>query len=888
MNINVSENIGIGIRKNREQKRNTVECNHFGLDSREVEESVKKYGKNILSEKKKEGFFIQLIKSFNDPIIKILIGALVINGIASMGRINWAETVGIALAILIATFVSTISEYTSSIAYEKLSREGGKNNYSVIRKGKMTEIPLEEIVVGDRILLFRGQTVPCDGILVSGAIGCDQSALTGESREVGKVCECRYAVDLDCFKFDLHSNTQVFRGAGIVRGEGEMIALRVGDATFIGEIAGSLQDNTRPSPLKHRLGELAKTIGFMGYVGAFMIAFAYLFNSFFIKSGMDMVLVRERLSDVPYLISEILRAVTVAVSVVVVAVPEGLPMMITVVLSSNMKRMMKGGVLVRRLVGIETAGNLNILFTDKTGTLTTGEMSVVALCGHDWGARVGKDSEPLCTKAVKECIGAVCFGGEGANATEKALSAYAKTKIHLAKKLPFSSDVKFSAGLDKKGTAFFVGAPEVVLSGCTRTIDEWGREIPFERSSLLEVKEKQREFSLASCRVLCLARGDREAFEKAERGELSDIIFLALVALRDPVRKDVCRSVSDCTKAGIQVVMVTGDNPETARAIALETGIITDERNVVLEASRLHEMEDREVSGILHRVAVVSRALPSDKIRLVRIAEEMGKVVGMTGDGINDAPALKAADVGFAMGSGTEIAKNAGDIVITDDSFPSITRAVLFGRTVFHSIRKFIVFQLMMNLCAMGISLIGPFMGIESPVTVIQMLWVNIIMDTLGGLAFAGEPALRKYMLKKSPPRDAKLISKRMLSQILITGGYSLALGIFFLKSPFIRGLFGGDETYHLTAFFAMFIFCGIFNSFNARTEKVNVLSCIAGNKPFIFIMTLVAMIQLLIIYFGGEVFRCTPLEPIHLLYCALIALTVIPADMIRKMIFKG
>ena len=888
MKINASENIGTVTKRVREAKEKRIECNFGGLDSSGVEDSIKRYGKNVLSQRKRDGFFVQLLKSFNDPIIKILIGALVINAIASLGRINWAETVGIALAILIATLVSTVSEYTSAVAYDKLSRVQGEGRFIVIRNKKAVELCPEDIVVGDRVRLFRGQTVPCDGILVSGAVGCDQSALTGESREIEKVCDRVFSVDLEGYTFDLQSKSQVFRGSGIVRGEGEMITLRVGDSTFIGEIAGSLQDNTRPSPLKHRLGELARTIGTMGYIGAFMIAFAYLFNSFFIKSGMDMALVRERISDVPFLISEILRAVTVAVSVVVVAVPEGLPMMITVILSSNMKRMMKGGVLVRRLVGIETAGNLNILFTDKTGTLTTGRMSVVSLWGHGWSCNVGKDREPSMAKAVKECIGAACSGGDGSSSTEKALCAYSKKKIPLSGRLLFSSDVKFSAGLDKKGVSYFVGAPEVLLSACVRTADGDGRELPFDKRMLRDICEKQKELSARSCRVLCLARGSYSSFMAAERGDApTELTFLALAALQDPVRKDVYRSVSDCIRAGIQVVMVTGDNPDTARAIAAETGILSDERDTVLEASRLHKMEDSEVRSILHRVAVVSRALPGDMIRLVRIAEEMGKVVGMTGDGINDAPALKAADVGFAMGSGTEIAKNAGDIVITDDSFSSITRAVLFGRTVFHSIRKFIVFQLMMNLCAMGISLIGPFIGIESPVTVIQMLWVNIIMDTLGGLAFAGEPALRKYMLKSSPPRDAKLISKGMLSQIFITGGYSLMLSIFFLKSSFIKELFGGDDIYHLTAFFAMFIFCGIFNSFNARTEKVNVLSCIAGNKPFVFIMTLVATVQLLIIYFGGEVFRCTPLEPIHLLYCALIALTVIPADMIRKVIFK-
>ena len=392
-----------------------------------------------------------------------------------------------------------------------------------------------------------------------------------------------------------------------------------------------------------------------------------------------------------------------------------------------------------------------------------------------------------------------------------------------------------------------------------------------------------------SYRVVCLALGEGASFEMAKTAsELSrSLTFITFAAIRDPLRRDIKRSVSDCKRAGIHVVMVTGDNTATAKAIAREAGILDEEHTRILEADELHRMDDKELIAVLSELCIVSRALPSDKIRLVRLSQEAGLTVGMTGDGINDAPALKASDVGFAMGSGTDIAKDAGDIVICDDSFPSITRAVLYGRTIFRSIRKFIVFQLLMNLSAMGISLIGPFIGIDSPVTVIQMLWVNIIMDTLGGLAFAGEPALRSYMMSSCPPRDEKLISGEMLSQILITGAYTLVLGIFFLKSPNIRSIFGGSDTYFLTAFFAMFIFCGIFNSFNARSERMNIFHCIAGNKPFIFIMLLVCIIQLLIIYFGGEVFRCVPLSGSHLLYCALIALTVIPADMLRKLLFS-
>ncbi|MBQ4066773.1 MAG: cation-translocating P-type ATPase, partial [Clostridia bacterium] len=672
----------------------------------------------------------------------------------------------------------------------------------------------------------------------------------------------------------------------VVRGEGEMAVIRVGDKTFMGQIAGDIQQTGRQSPLKRRLSELARSIGFMGYVGAFMIAFAYLFNSFFIDSGMDMALVKERLCDTQLVISEVLRAVTVAVSVVVVAVPEGLPMMITVVLSSNMKRMMKGGVLVRRLVGIETAGNLNILFTDKTGTLTTGKMKVVGVAGTGFSADAENDRRIPNIKLIKRCISGACAGRT--SSTEKALCAFSGSGGVAIRRLPFDSKNKFSAGIGADGVSFFAGAPEVLLPACKGAYAPDGGVCSMDRELLGEIGLRQSEYSRRACRVLCLAVGDKDSFERALCGQLSGLTFLSLVALRDPVRRDVQRSVRDCEAAGIQVVMVTGDNPDTAYAVAAETGIVRDGKRRVLRADELHSMSDEDILSVLPEVAVVSRALPSDKIRLVRIAEESGRVVGMTGDGINDAPALKAADVGFAMGSGTDIAREAGDIVITDDSFPSITRAVLYGRTIFHSIRKFIVFQLLMNLSAMGVSLIGPFIGIDSPVTVIQMLWVNIIMDTLGGLAFAGEPPMRRYMLRGSPPREEKLVSGAMLRQIMITGGYTLALGLFFLKSTWVKTLFGANELYHLTAFFAMFIFCGIFNSFNARTDSVNIFSHIAGNKPFVFIMTLVAAVQLLIIYFGGEVFRCTPLAPIHVLYSGLFAVTVIPADMIRKLLFKA
>lgn len=873
-----------------------VYVNRLGQTEKEAAENIRIFGRNTLTKKKKVGFFRQLLSNFNDPIIKILIGALVINALVSMGNMNIPETLGIVAAILIATLVSTISEYGSSLAFERLSGKEENTLCTIRRAGEIQEVRISDIAVGDIVLLRAGMNIPADGVLISGGISCNQAAITGESAERRKVPAGSNSFDPDQENWQPSSPYQLFRGSGVFSGEGEMAVLRVGDSTFIGEVASSLQDDGRPSPLKHRLGELAKSISFMGYIGAIMIAFAYLFNSFVIDSGMDLSLMMVRLQDRGFLLAEIIKAITVAVSVVVVAVPEGLPMMITVVLSSNMKRMLKNGVLVRRLVGIETAGSLNILFTDKTGTLTTGKMTVCGIHGRDFSYERHsqlKNCEKLHTQ-IGECAVTACAPG-GSGATEKAVLAAIKDPVQAVctARLPFDSNRKYSASLVKGSggeRAYFLGAPERLLAGCVRYMDHAGIEQNLDDTGLREISKKLQALGEASCRVICCAAGSPEDFAKAKSGgKPSTLTFLCLFAIRDPVRSDVRRAVCDAQHAGIHVVMVTGDNPATAGAVARETGILTATCNRVLPAADLAAMSDEEIKKILPEIAVISRALPSDKIRLVRIAKDMNLVTGMTGDGINDAPALKAADVGFAMGSGTDIAKESGDIVITDDSFSSITKAVLYGRTIFESIRKFVTFQLMMNLCAMGVSLIGPFMGIDSPVTVIQMLWVNIIMDTLGGLAFAGEPPLRRYMLRPSLPRDAGILNGAMINQILISGLYSLGLCIFFLQSDWLRSrLSGGSEKYYLTVFFAMFIFCGIFNSFNVRTPQRNLLSHIAGNKPFILIMTAVAVIQLMIIYFGGDIFRCVPLHLNDLLFAALLAATVIPADLIRKSLFKS
>ncbi len=865
-------------KRERAKEKEYVFVRPAGQNEREAEESRLRYGDNALTPVKQKGFFSHLRESFDDPIIKILIASLAVNAAVSLGNINLPETLGIAAAILIATTVSAVSEYSSSKAFEKL-RKTSPDEAFVRRDGKLQKINSDMLTVGDVVHLSPGMTVPCDGVLIWGSLHLNQSALTGEGVEKEKRAESLSSFCPEDIKWDTDNCTQVFRGSAVCRGEGDMCVLRTGNRTFLGQVAQNLGETSRPSPLKHRLAALAKSISFLGYVGAGMIAFAYLFNSFFIDSGMDMALVLSRLQDKRFVISEVVRAVTVAVSAIVMAVPEGLPMLVTVVLSSNMKKMLRSGVLVRRLTGIETAGNMNILFTDKTGTLTTGEMTVDSVWGYGFSGNEIRQLTKSVSSAVADCTRASC--GETGSSTESALKRFAPGGKMPEKRFPFDPERKYSAGYNGE-YAYFAGAAEKLLAASVFYLGENGEVCTMTVRARNEISNQISAFAEKSCRVLCMARRESDDLTNAE-----NLTFICLAAIKDPVRRDAASAVRAALDAGIHVVMVTGDNAETAAAIARETGISDGGKEEILESEKLHSMSDEEVKKILPSVCVISRALPSDKMRLVKLSQEAGLVAGMTGDGINDAPALTAADVGFAMGSGTEIAKEAGDIVITDNSFSSITKAVLYGRTIFESIRKFIVFQLLMNLSAMGVSLIGPFLGIECPVTVIQMLWVNIIMDTLGGLAFAGEPALSRYMKRAPLPRDAKILTGGMMRQIILTGGYTLGLSVFFLCSKTLRGWFGGDGEYYLTAFFAMFIFCGIFNSFNARTERKNVLANLSGNKPFILIMTLVAVFQLLMVYFGGEVFRCVPLKAEHIAACALIAATVIPADVIRKMFVR-
>ena len=874
-----------------------------GLTDEEVTRSRRDHGANVLTPQKRRSFARHFLANLGDPVIKILLCALAVNLIFMFRRSDWFETAGIAVSVFLATLISTLSEYGSEAAFSRLNEEGERVSYRVRRGGTVRQVPIEEIVVGDIILIGAGEKLPADGILRIGHLDVDQAAMTGENREFRKEPPAR---GVEIGSPNPNVSHWVFRGCAVLGGEGEMEVTAVGDRTFIGEIAHEIAHETRESPLKLRLARLARQISRLGYVAAILVAVADLFHACYSATGGDPTQLARMLTDLPLVFDQLFHALTLGLTVIVVAVPEGLPMMIAVVLSSNIRRMVKDRVLVRKPVGIEAAGSMNILFTDKTGTVTEGKLSADEILMADGtvfpsAARLQKALPALFPlyHAACRCGGAaISDRGEaiGGNATDRALlesviSCRLPAPAPILHRLPFDSARKYATvtlggeigrQFGEDGCCTIVcGAPELLLPALTLAWRADGGRAPFYRFRL---EDRLQAMTGGGRRVILIASGQQDG-----RGGLRNLTLLCAVTLKDRIRREARDAVDTLHRAGIHVIMITGDNKDTARSIARECGILGGEATLAVTGEELARMSDLKIRELLPRLAVVARALPTDKSRLVRIAQEAELVVGMTGDGINDAPALRRADIGFAMGNGTQVAKEAGDIIILDNNLSSIVRAVLYGRNIFKSIRKFIVLQLTMNLCAVGVSMICPFLGIDAPVTVVQMLWINIIMDTLGGLAFAGEPPLPSCMTERPKRRDEPILNGYMIHQIFLLGGFTIGLCLLFLNLPAITVHFrqASDHIYLLTAFFALFIFAGVFNCFNARTDRLNLFAGLSGNVIFLLIMAIITIIQVIFVYLGGAVLRTAPLTPKELGVTVLFALSVFPAEMVRKLLWR-
>ena len=852
----------------------------MGLNDNEVIKSRTLYGTNEITKVKKNTFIRLLIESLGDPIIKILLIALAIKIIVLFRNFDWYETIGILIAILLASFISSISEYGSEQAFNRLQEESIKIKVKVRRNNEVVEVSLSDIVVGDIVILNSGDKVPADGYLIKGNLSLDESALNGETKEVKK--ECSYGTNII-------DKNKVYRGSVVYNGEAEMKVTLVGDKTIIGKISQELQEEIPESPLKTKLRGLAKTISKIGYAGAILASISYLFASIVLENNFNGELILKTITDFPLMFNHLLYALTLSVTIIVVAVPEGLPMMITLVLSSNMKRMLKDKVLVRKLVGIETAGSLNVLLTDKTGTLTKGILNVTDFISGD--GKTYKDFSDIKKSLIYDIIYTSFFYNNasiisnneiiGGNSTDRALMNFinfdANFKKKIIKKEPFDSFKKYSSITLDDGNIFVKGAAEIILPKCNNILYSNKKVIKFTNKSF--IKNKIDINTKKASRVLTFAYGKN----------MNDLTFIGFVNIKDELREEARDGIRIIKEAGVQPIMITGDSIDTASAIAKEVGLLTFNTNKVLSSDDLKKISDEEIAKNLKNIAVIARALPQDKSRLVNIIENMGLVVGMTGDGVNDAPALKKANVGFAMGSGTEVAKEAADIVILDNNILSISKAILYGRTIFKSIRKFVIYQLTVNMCALTLSIIGSLIGIATPITIVQMLWLNMIMDTFSGIAFSFEPPLAEYMMENPKKKNTPIINKYMYSQIIWTGLYCAFLCILFLKFPIFKTLVrvGDNNCYLMTAYFAMFIFMGIFNAFNARTSRINIFANLNKNKVFIGIFSFIFLAQLYIIYNGGDVFRTYGLKINELILVVILALTVFPVDWLRKFILK-
>lgn len=845
-----------------------------GLTNEQAKESRLNHGSNKMTKKKSKSIFKLFFENLGDPVIKVLIISLFVNILFTLHNINWVETGGIIIAILLATSISTISEHSSKAAFEKLNTSS-KSMTRAKRNGEICSLPIDEIVVGDILLLSAGDKVCADGVIVSGNLFLDQSTLTGESKEIAKSTISHNQINLsDLSPSSKHS---CLRGSLVSSGEAEILVLKVGDSTFLGGIVQELQDETRESPLKIRLSKLAKQISTLGYIAAILIALLSLFSSIFISSDFVREVIISKITNPKFIVKEFLHSITIGLTVVIMAVPEGLPMMIAVVLSSNVKRMLSDMVLVRKPTGIEAAGSMNILFTDKTGTLTRGKMSVDSFILSNgttiFGINELKKQEPeifhsFCENSVYNTSAHI---GDrkihGGNATERALLECVKKHIKpdyskVKNKIPFDSNSKQSSAY-VENKHYVKGAPEMLFP--------YIQDENFDRSAVeFAIKKAQSQGK----RVIIMLENEK---------------FICATVISDPLRREAHNSVKTLQNAGIEVIMITGDGILTAKSIAEQSNIINQKRPLCLEHKDIENMTDAELKKALPRLAVLARALPQDKSRLVKLAQSQNLVVGMTGDGINDAPALRLSDVGFAMGNGSEVAKDAGDIVILDNNLASIVKAVLYGRNIFKSIRKFLVFQLTMNFSSALVCMLAPFFGFETPITVTQMLWVNMIMDTLGGIAFAGEAPHKRIMREKPKRRDEPILNKYMVHQIFISGGFSAIFSIMFLKLPFFTSHYRNtpNNLVLLSAFFGLFIFLSVMQCINSRTDRLNLFYGIGKNPAFVLIMLLILTIQISFIYFGGTVLRTTPLTTEELFFTFTCALISLPLELLRKILWR-
>lgn len=867
-----------------------------GLSDSQVAESKSKSGTNELSKKESESLWSMFIGAFDDIWIKVLCAALILKIVlAVLGRFipalsggnDVVEIISIIMAIALATGFSTLSEYRNTSRSEALQEEYNKTYAKVIRNGKLIRILTSEIVKGDTVLVQAGDKVPVDGLLFEGSIKVSQAALNGESRDETK----KSATTMDeAESTDYASENKVFMGSVVTSGEAYMVATVIGDASELGKINKALtddEDEERKDTSSLKLEKVATGIGKIGVSAAVVAGVLHIVFSI-INGGW---------TEGKFVVTILLlvaEAVMLMASIVIMAVPEGLPMMNSLVQSMNTESMYKKNILVSHKAAFSDSAYMNVLFSDKTGTITEGNLSLVEFITGDGEVTNSIVDSDFIEAITLNNLAKVSEGKAiGSNNMDRALLTYALSNGYddskndpekVAEISGFDSEKKCATVTLRDGTVYWKGATENIINLVTHYVLPNGEEKAFTAESKKKVEEQMVNEAKRTMKLLSVAKITNEK-----------TVLLAVLCLRDNVRKDAIETVKILNKAGIQVVMVTGDAEETAVAIAKEAGILKDEKtDVVLTHESLEKMSDDELREKLPFLRVVSRAKPLDKRRLVSIAQKLDHVCGMTGDGVNDAPALKQADIGFAMGDGTAVAQEAGDVVILNNSLTSIKDCVLNSRTMAKSVGKFLIFQLTVNICTLLMNILAPVLGIVEPFSIVQILWINLIMDTLAAMAFGGEPILERYMNDKPALRTDNILTKYIKSAIGCSSVFITLVSILILKN--VGGLTSliipaGCENpamYTKTFMFAFFIYSIIFNSLNTRSERANLFEHLGENKRFVLVMGSIFILQTLIIEFGGAVFETVMLDSKTLLVSIGLGLLIIPVDLIRKLFVRS
>lgn len=863
---------------------------YTGLKSSEVNSQREKYGSNKLPDPKTKTGFQFFMETFKDKLNVILLVMMVIFAIMAVsGTGSVSEPAGIAVVLIAIATIGTRTGLKSQKSSLELRKRTSVHFCNVLRDGVITHINTDDIVVGDVVILQAGDAIYADGYLTNGNIKVDNSVLNGESKECRKtpIAGYKYDRNKEITGADYVDQNSLFAGAVITEGEGEMVVTKVGIETENGKTITSIDDiEEQKTSLEMQLEDLADQISKFGYIGAIVITVALLATQIMTIGFSEYFSV-----DWIILLQNILTILTTALTIVVAAVPEGLPLIINLITAQNAKVMFKNNILAKHTNKIPEAGNIQLLCTDKTGTLTKGILVPVHNILAD-GTDVKKESvAERRFNANIICNSSAMFDSKGqivgGNATERALLLLTtpekfqsiQSSSDVINKQPFNSANKYSAVQIDRDRTYYKGAPEKLLAKAKLYLDQNGTEQPINKSV---VDLLLHNFTTKAMRVIATAYSRKPIGEDLP----DDLVIISFVAIRDDVREEVPAAVEQMHRAGVQVMMVTGDVLDTAKAIAKDAGLLTSQDDVAMFAADFDKLDDVVAKDMLPRIKVIARATPQTKLRIVRLAQELKLCVGMTGDGTNDAPALKAADVGFSMGSGTDVCKDAGDIIITDDNFVSITKAVLLGRTFMHNVLKFLKFQLPINIGMVVLSVLYPILTGSEALAAAQILVINIVMDSLNSIAFGGEPAKEEYMIEKPIPKGSKLLSKENMGQILIsTASFLVIFGITLI--PQIRDIFATEDTY-LTARFALLIITATVNGFNIRTDHYNLFEGIKDNKNFVKVAVSIFIGTGLLVQFAGKILHCTGMNMIQWATVVVLSLIVIPVDLTRKKIVGG